>query len=152
MKESQASNQLSTPEPEQKDDQEKSMPSTKTRSTATSIRKIWNEQEANLLFDVKSDFQILKGKCFDETFYEDQKSGRNLRMVLTKVTSEYLEQEKRRLKREAEIQSRRLAAFGELEQEPTEPYIPEETDNESGSDNRVWQFKFKMQKRCPKIL
>ena len=33
-------------------------------------------------------------------------------MVLTKVT-EYLDEDKRRLKREAEIQSRRLSAMGE---------------------------------------
>ena len=62
-----------------------------------SLRNIW-EEEGKKLFDIKCQKNVLeclkKNQCFDEEFYEDQKSCRNYRMVLTKVTKEFIEQDK----------------------------------------------------------
>ena len=77
---------------------------TNTRSTI-SLRKIWDTEEGVKLLDVKSSAHVKKcskdGFSFDQTFYIDQKTSRSLRMLVTKVTKEFAEAEKARMKKEA---------------------------------------------------
>ena len=55
--------------------------------------------EESRLFDVKSEIKILQKvtsvHCFDEAFYEDQKEDRQQVMVWSKVTNEFMEEEKK---------------------------------------------------------
>ena len=85
---------------------------TKRKST---IRDVW-EVEGHKLFDVRSEKKVKKcikeGFCFDLTFYEDQKDQITLRMVLTKMTKEFIEEDLRCKKREAISECNRLSALG----------------------------------------
>ena len=78
------------------------------------MQRIWDNTEGNLLFDVNSPYRVTKcvkdGYSFDHSFYEDQKNERELRMMITKVTKEFQEQEIKRMKREALSQAKKISA------------------------------------------
>ena len=63
------------------------------------LRAKWLVFEGNKLSDVKSEIKILQkvnsGLCFDEAFYEDQIEDCQQVMVWTKVTKEFMEEEKK---------------------------------------------------------
>ena len=99
--------------------QDISQPATRKQEMSSAVlREEWNLLEGNKLFDVKSEYCVKKcvkeGYCFDNTFYEDQKMERKLRMMLTKVTKECPQPEVSRLKRDATAQSRRVSAFADF--------------------------------------
>ena len=68
-----------------------------------------------MLYDVKSQARVhecsTEGLCFDESFYNDQQSEKNMEMDLVKVTRKYTEQEQKHMKREARRQSRLKSEF-----------------------------------------
>ena len=70
---------------------------------------------------------VKNGYSFDKTFYEDQKNERKLRMMVTKVTKEFQEQELQRKKKEAISQARMISAMKETS-------LPVMDLNESQSD------------------
>ena len=74
--------------------------------------------DGSKLFDVKSDYRVKKcvkeAYCFDNTFYEDQKMERKLRMMLIKVRKEFVQAEVSHMKREATAQSCRVSAFADF--------------------------------------
>ena len=82
---------------------------TRTKSLLVSVRDLW-DRFGKMLFDVKSETRVhecsTKGLCFDESFYNDQQSEREMEMHLGKVTREYAEQKQERMKRETRQQSR----------------------------------------------
>ena len=86
------------------------------KGKSTTIRDIW-ELEGRKLFDVRNEKRVKKsskeGFCFDLSFYEDQKEQRKLRMVLTKVTKEFIEEDLRRKKKETIPERNRLSALGD---------------------------------------
>ena len=94
-------------------------------------RKVWDSCEGTLLFDVNSSYRVTQcvknGYSFDKTFYEDQKNERKLRMMVTKVTKEFQEQELQRKKKEAISQARMISAMKETS-------LPVMDLNESQSD------------------
>ena len=75
------------------------------------IRNLWDASIGGELFDVLSSQRVHSGICFDNTFYQDQKSKRTLRMITTTVTQEYIEQERQRKIRESRSQARISSAF-----------------------------------------
>ena len=83
------------------------------------LRKKWDLNEGNKMFDVKSDTRISlaakRGYYFDSTFYQDQQSSRKLRMVTTKVTEDFIRQEEQRKKTEAIIARRKISAYSSKE-------------------------------------
>ena len=91
-------------------------PPFKTRRTV-SLRKLWDDEEGNKLFDVLSETRVKKHSenklYFDQTFYQDQKTSRAFRMLLSKVTNEYLEAERARMMTEARKEARKRSALGQ---------------------------------------
>ena len=79
-----------------------------------SLRDLW-DQFGKMLYDVKSQARVhecsTEGLCFDESFYNDQQSEKNMEMDLVKVTRKYTEQEQKHMKREARRQSRLKSEF-----------------------------------------
>ena len=87
---------------------------TMCKSSLVSLRDLW-DQFGKMLFDVKSQARVhecsTEGLCFDESFYNDQQSEKNMEMDLVKVTRKYTEQEQKHMKREARRQSRLKSEF-----------------------------------------
>ena len=93
------------------------------KSSEISLKSLW-EEEGNKLFDVKSEKKVVqyikKGLCFDSDFYEDQKQERKYRMVVGKVTKEFIEEDKKRKKRKALEERNRLSACGIIKDDTVE--------------------------------
>ena len=70
-----------------------------------------------------------KAYCFDQLFYEDQKLSRKLRMMITKVTKVYQDDEKKQMKEEAEKHSQILPALGKRTIEVEEDDLQEESND-----------------------
>ena len=112
----------------------------KTRSTLEldALRTKWNII-GQMLFDVKSEDRLKKCSCFDDTFYQDQKNERKLQMQVTKITTEFVEQEQQRMQFEARRERRRDLACSstqsssymeeEVELEGTEALIADDGDD-----------------------
>ena len=70
--------------------------------------EIWDEEGSNL-FDVKCEKRVMAslkaGLCFDQQLYEDQKGSRKYVMVLTKVTKEFMEEDKNEKRRSSSLPS-----------------------------------------------
>ena len=78
---------------------------------------------------------LKKGLCFDSDFYADQQENRQQQMVITKVTKEFIEEDKRRKRSEALAERRRCLAFGieagtDDVENPNSPDIDDEDDND----------------------
>jgi hypothetical protein len=111
---------------------------------------IWDEHEGNKLFDILSTDRInkcvKKGLAFDKTFYEDQKSMRTLKMMISKVTDEYKAAEASRSKAEALAQAKNMSAYMSVPRHSGTPCTPEEnseTDTEIDDDWREEDIQFK---------
>ena len=111
------------------------------------FREEWTLLEGSKLFHVKSDYHVKKcvkeRYCLDNTFYEDQKMERKLRMMLANVTKEIAQAEVSCMKREATAQSCRVSAFANFstanfqEDEETiehEPITEENLDSSTFSE------------------
>ena len=89
------------------------------RTMRSTLRLKWDEKEGGKLFDIKCQNRVIEcsktGQCFDESFYQDQRTSRSLQMLLTKVTKEYLFQEQKRMRREAIQGANRKAACDEID-------------------------------------
>ena len=119
-------------------------PPTKTRRTI-SLRKIWDDEEGNKLFDVLSQKRVKKHSenkmYFDHSFYEDQKTSRGLRMLLSIVTNEFVESERARMLTEARKEARRQSAVGQsssssdAEGNPSVDDIEEMENDDTEGDN-----------------
>ena len=121
-----------------------------TRNSVINLRKIWDEHEGNKLFDILSTDRInkcvKKGLAFDKTFYEDQKSMRTLKMMISKVTDEYKAAEASRMKAEALAQAKNMSAYMSVPRHSGTPCTPEEnseTDTEIDDDWREEDIQFK---------
>jgi len=104
------------------------------KEQSMSLRKIWDEKIGFQLFDIKSIHNIQhcvkKGYCFDLAFYEDQKSCRELRMMITKVTKAFRDDERKRMRKEAQKQARTMSALGKTDM----GNVSEETDENETSE------------------
>ena len=71
--------------------------STRNRPSSAEQSKFLWHQEGQKLFDVKSEKKVMsflkKGLCFDSDFYADQQENRQQRMVIIKVTKEFIEED-----------------------------------------------------------
>ena len=89
------------------------------KSAELSLKSMW-DLEGKKLFDILSEERVVanikKGLCFDKDFYEDQKQERKYMMVVGKVTREFVEEDKKRKKREAQAERNRLSACGIIKQ------------------------------------
>ena len=102
-------------------------------------RKIWDESEGNTLFDVISSVNVQKSAknklAFDKTFYEDQKSEKKLKMMINKVTVEFIEAEKRRMRTEALAQARKDSAYASVPKHQSFLEEDKETEETVSNDN-----------------
>ena len=89
---------------------------TRKSVSVSPLREMWSSFGMNL-FDVKSNSKLKRGLlCFDSSFYEDQCGERKHEMYLSKVTKEFIEQEKARKKTEAIVERNKISALGNSKQ------------------------------------
>lgn len=102
------------------------------------IRKQWDAEYGSELFDILHRDRIMeivkRGGAFDNQFYEDQSSSRNLIMQVHKVTNEFKQSEVRRLQKEARHYAREMSAKG-LDLSENIEIENESLDEPSGHDN-----------------
>ena len=102
-------------------------------SDVDEVRKKWDSEVGDKLFDIKCDkmikSQVNGGYCFDFDFYEDQKSNRSQVMQTRKVDKAFQEGEKKRNNRLSRQYIRRLSAYG-IQKESTEAAVPPEDSEE----------------------
>lgn len=108
--------------------------STRKHSEPTRSRKcLWLRDHGEKLFDILSlrnmEKTLSEGRCFDSTFYEDQKDPKKRLLIIQtmRVRREFVEQQQALSLTRARKYARRLAAFGVIDTEGTADETP---DNE----------------------
>ena len=107
-------------------------------SDVDEVRKKWDSEVGDKLFDIKCDkmikSQVNAGYCFDFDFYEDQKATVPKSCRRTgKVEKAFQEDEKKRNNRLSRQYLRRLSAYG-IQKESTEAAVPPEDSEEEPNE------------------